>query len=138
MQYDVVNILELPFMRAEVADDDIIRVYFLNNAAAITLQNLKDLFDLFAANVNPTIYYCIIFTTEDNGNISFKGSVDPSLITHADKMRRLCLAVVVKNLTQRMIASFVIRFSKVKTPTKLVATIEDAEAYCREMKEKQL
>ena len=137
MQYDVVNILELPFMRAEVGDDAIIRIYFLKDVS-VTLQNLKDLFDLFAANLNPHTYYCLIFTTEENGNASIRGSMDSSLLEHSDKINRLCVAVVVKNLTQRMVANFVIRFSKVKTPTKLVATLEDAEAYCHEMKEKQL
>jgi hypothetical protein len=137
MQYTIVNILELPFMKAEVGDDAIVRIYFLKDLS-ISLQNMKDLFDFLALHLNTNTYYCLIFSSEDGGNASLTGGMDSSLVEHANKINRICAAVVTKNLTQRMIANFVIRYSNVKTPTKLVANMKEAEAYCHEMKEKQL
>ncbi len=136
-QYTITNILELPFMRAEVGDDAIVRVYFLKDLA-ISLQDMKDLFDFLAIHLNPNTYYCLIFATEDGGNASFKGGMDPSLLEYTEKVKNICTAVVTKNLGQRMIANFILRYSKIKRPVKLVANMTEAEVYCYEMKEKQI
>lgn len=135
IQYKVVKILELPTMRVEVADDDVVRAYFLDDSIT-TIEDLKQMFDVFSIYAIKEKSYCFIFSANKESNATFKGGIDSSVSLHTSSINKICVALVAKNLTQRMIANFIIRFLNTAVPIKLLSNMDDAESYCEEMKAK--
>jgi hypothetical protein len=122
-------------MRVEVGSDHIVHTFFLRDKV-VCIDDVKMLYDKFKEELSLDTPYCFIFSDDNHSGGLLKGSFDSSIKKHAAGLKRVCVAIVARNLVQRMTANFVIKMSQLETPVKIVANIAEARAYCQDMKEK--
>jgi hypothetical protein len=132
--YSVLRSAETKSAKIEVCDDTIVRVLF-KKESEIDARELKNLFDTYndLTGGKPFAY---IYHAED-GTANLDGEAKKFGRLNPNYFQKVCVAVVVKSLAQRIMADFYLKIMYSKTPYKVFNSLEDAEKWCHGMLQKK-
>jgi hypothetical protein len=131
--YTIIKKVETSATEIAMCSDGIMRVMYKKNREidSSVLKNLIENYNqLVEGKKHPYIYY-----TEDN-SVTFSHDVREYFKQHEQSFPKICDALVVKSLAQKLIANFYLKFNKPAYPTKVFNTMEDAETWCLQQSQK--
>lgn len=73
--------------------------------------------------------YAFLYYTEDDTFV-FGSDAIRYAKSNQDSFPKTCIAVMVKNLAQKIVANFYLKFSPQKSPMRIFTNMRDAEAWC--------
>lgn len=127
--YKIVKQIETKTAVISLGNDDIVRVSF-KEKADVDKAEVEENFNAYNHVVSGNKYPFIIHANCGSAEYSSEGLAYAK--AHENDWPKLCVAICVKNLPQRMLANFYLKFNKPTHIHKVFGNIEEAETWCLE------
>lgn len=110
-----------------LGNDGIIRV-IIKRKTEVNAAVLKKLYKVFNEIENGEPYAFIYYTEDSSVTMTEEGRTFAK--EEENSFPKICEAVVVTNLSHKLLANFYLRFNKPNYPFKVFSKMEDAEKWC--------
>lgn len=125
---------ETPTVSIKLCANNIVYVLGKKNAT-VGEQEMKDNIQEYNKLIEGKLYAFLYYSKDETFVFSHEA------ITYAknnqDSFPKVCIAVVVKNLAQRIVAKFYLKFSPQYSPLQIFNSKEEAEKWCLKLLAKQ-
>lgn len=131
--YKIVKQIETKTAVISMGNDEIVRVCFKDKAEVGPLEveeNFKAYNQLVLGNKHP------FMILSNSGSAAYSTDGLAYAKAHENDWPKLCVALCIKNLPQRMLANFYLKFNKPTHLHKVFDTMPDAENWCLDQLEK--
>lgn len=131
--YKIVKQIETKTAIISLGDDEIVRVSF-KDKVQVTPIEVKENFNAYNEIILGENYPFIISSKSGSADYTSEGLAYAK--AHEKDWPKLCVALCVKNLPQRMLANFYLKFNKPSHLHKVFDAIPEAENWCLDQLEK--
>lgn len=131
--YKIVKQKETKTVIVTLGNDDIVRVSF-KEKVEVSPKEVKENFDAYNEVVLGEVYPFILSSKSGNADYTTEGLAYAK--AHEHEWPKLCVALCVKNLPQRMLANFYLKFNKPAHLHKVFNDMSEAENWCLDQLEK--
>lgn len=131
--YKIVKQKETKTVIVTLGNDDIVRVSF-KEKVEVTPAEVKENFEAYNDVVLGESYPFILSSKSGSADYTTEGLAYAK--AHENDWPKLCVALCVKNLPQRMLANFYLKFNKPNHLHKVFDSMPDAENWCLDQLEK--
>lgn len=139
--YNIIKKSETKTAIISLCDDGIVRVLF-KKKVEIGVNEIKENHEAYNKLVENKMY-AFLFWSED-GDVVYTNEAGKYSKLKQDTYPKICIAVLVKTLGQRLLTNFYLKISRSKVPFMVFNNLKEAEEWCRKEclkykeKEKQL
>lgn len=127
--YKIVRQKETHSAMITLGNDDIVRVAF-KDMIQVTPSEVEQNFIAYNEVVSGISYPFMISAKSGSADYTTEGLAYAK--AHEADWPKICVALCVKNLAQRLLANFYLKFNKPNYPHKVFDNIQEAEAWCTE------
>lgn len=133
--YKVIECIETSAGTVRLCNDNIVRID-IKNGAEVDVKAIQELYDTFKALSSPEKKAFIYNTKDGTSTMTFEARKFATQNT--EYYKKLCVAIVINSLSQRILGNFYLNAVKAHVPYKLFNSLEDAEKWCTKQINKKL
>jgi hypothetical protein len=126
-QYSVIKKVETQTASISLCDDGLVRV-MLKKDAEIDLPKSQENIAAYLELINDK-QYAFLFYAEDD-SVIYTEEARRNAKQNEAAFDKVCAGVVIKNLAQKIVANFYLKFHQPGYPFKVFTNIEEAERWC--------
>lgn len=125
--YSVLKNLETQTASINLCDNGLIRVMLKKNSE-IDKEKAQENIKAYIELIDENLYSFLIFPEDDS--IVYMEDARRDAKKNEVAFDKICVAVVIKNLAQKLLANFYLKFHQPGYPFKVFSSTETAEAWC--------
>lgn len=125
---------ETPTVSIKLCNNNIVYVLGKKNAT-VGEQEMKDNIQEYNKLIEGKLYAFLYYSEDETFVFSHEAIAYAK--NNQDSFPKVCIAVVVKNLAQRIVAKFYLKFSPQYSPLQIFNSKEEAEKWCLKLLAKQ-
>jgi hypothetical protein len=133
--YKVIECIETSSGTIRLCDNNIVRID-IKNGAELDVKAIQELYDTFTTFSSPEKKAFIYNTKDGTSTMTFEARKFATQNTGYYK--KLCVAIVVNSLSQRILGNFYLNTVKAQVPYKLFNSLTEAEKWCTKQISKKL
>lgn len=127
--YKIVRQKETTTAIITLGSDEIVRVVF-KDLAKVTPVEVEENFKVYNEIIRGVAYPFIITGNSSSADYTSEGLAYAK--AHEHDWPKICVALCVRGLAQRLLANFYLKFNKPSHPHKVFVNLADAEIWCAE------
>jgi hypothetical protein len=132
--YKVIECIEASACTIRLCDDNIVRID-IKNGAEVDVKAIQELYDTFKT-FSASEQKAFIYNTKD-GTSTMTFEARKFATQNTEYYKKLCVAIVINSLSQRILGNFYLNTVKAQAPYKLFNSLKDAEKWCVKQIEKK-